>query len=193
MSEDLGKWVNEWQKIDCPKDKVVAKAKGLQFSCRLAIALGWVAVSLFAIGCLYLFSYESRAVNKAVQLFAALLSIFIMALHTYHEFSLQQIDESTSLSVAKQLRQRIVCDVAIGQNWWVFAFVVGFVAAWLPWKLSIDWQMYTNEPGLAYWVVGGIIIILLGTFAAQLHSTRRAQRSVEALSQVIDELHDELE
>ena len=188
MNEDLGAWVNEWQSVDCTKDKVVEKARSVQFQRRLALLLGWLAVLVFAAGCTYLFFVEERAVNKAVQLFAALLSIFIMALHTYHELSLRALDEASSLSVVRQFRQRVVRDVAVGQSWWVFAFVVGFIAAWLPWKLSIDWQMYSQEPGLAYWGVGGIVVILICTFGAQVYSTRRAQRSVEALSQVIDEL-----
>ena len=188
MNEDLGAWVNEWQSVDCTKDKVVAKARSVQFQRRLALLLGWLAVTFLAIGCFYLYSFEERAVNKSVQLFAALLPIFIMGLHTYHELSFRSLDEASSLSVVKQFRQRVIRDVAVGQSWWVFAFVVGFIASWLPWKLSIDWQMYSQQPGLAYWGVGGIVVILICTFGAQVYSTRRAQRSVEALSQVIDEL-----
>ncbi len=189
MNEDLSNWVSEWQSMGCQTDEVVKKAKAIRFTRRLAVALGLLVAVCFAVGCGYCFVHETHLVNKAVLAFTSLLTLFIMAMHVYHEWTLKDVDCQDDLAVVKQFRERIVKEVAIGQSWWVFAFLIGFLSAWVPWKLSVDWAMYAKEPQLAYWGVGGILAISLFTFVAQVYSTRRAQRSVIALSEVIDELN----
>lgn len=180
--------MSEWQELGTPLSQIAKRARCARWSGVTAITLGWVAVAFLAVACGWLATSAPAAVDRAALALGGALPVILMAWYSHGEWRLRRAQEDSVAAYLAELRDRLALEATYGGSWTASAFVLGFSSAWLPWKLTADWTFYQANPHLAWSRVGGLFIIFALTALAQVITTRRARRKVEALTNLLAEI-----
>lgn len=192
MNDELRRWAEEWQRAQEP----LPDLENMLIRARRKDALemgvtGAATAFLLLVGIGGLF-YFKHPVMLAPSAFLIVFGLMVVGWLSWRRTRLRRSWQGSTEAHVSELRKRLDEDVVSGRTWWPYLVFLGFLMAWLPWKVHVDWEGYRAEPWRLVLGITGIVSILVSAAIVQRATRRRAERKRTALDKLTGYRDDEV-
>ena len=188
MDDELRRWSEKWQGSGDPVPDIasmVRKARREDVVEAIAGCAATLVLVVVGISGIFYFNHPVMVVPSG---FLVAFGMVVPGWLLWRRFRVRKMHGESTSAYLHNLRTRLDEGISVGRTWWPYWLAGGFVAAWVPWKVYVDWEGYKAEPWRLIVGLTGIALSLGVAVGIQVFTRRKNEREALALDTLIAEM-----